>query len=160
MSIEEQQFDDLIRSKYLGEEEELTWDKAKVWESIRPTKHYRFAYFKYAASLAILIGILYYVLLGGEKTKNVLVQLPVKHTKIIIQPVYEQSISGNQKTITHLKMNKKLTKIVPFSGKNIENSTKTIQEVDVSIISERNSEVILQKEQPDRNTRLNSSHVD
>lgn len=150
MSIEEQQFDDLIRSKYLGEEEEPVWDKAKVWESIRPTKHYHFAYFKYAASLAILIGmgILYYVLLGGEKAKNISVQLPAKYKKIIIQPVYEQPISGKQKAIIHPKMSKKFTKRLPFSEKNIENSNKLTKELVVNIISEKNSEVILQKEIP------------
>lgn len=151
MSMEEKQFDELIRSKYFEDEDEPVWDKTKVWESIQPTKQYRVSYFKYAASLAILIGIgaLHFVFLSGEKTKNASsLTLEVKKKSVDKFTYTKQDIKIQKSNLTNVS-SRKTAKNKPFLEKFIENTAiKSTQEITLNTISEPKSNVILEQKIP------------
>lgn len=151
MSMEEKQFDELIRSKYFDDEDEPVWDKTKVWQTIKPTKQYQFPYFKYAASLAILIGIgaLYFVFLSGEKTKNASsLTFEVKKKSVDKFTYTKPDIKIRKSNLTKVA-SRKTAKNKPFLEKFIENTAiKSTQEVALNTISEPKSKMILELEIP------------
>jgi hypothetical protein len=149
MSMEEKQFDELIRSKYFDDEDEPVWDKTKVWEAIQPTKQYHVSYFKYAASLAILIGIgaLYFIFFNGEKTKNTSILTLKTKEKSVSKFNYTKPNINIQKSNLTKVSSRKTAKNKPFLEKYAEiTAIKSTQEITINTISEPKLEVFLQQE--------------
>jgi hypothetical protein len=160
--MEERQFDELIRSKYFEDEDEPVWDKTKVWESIQPTKQYCLKCFKYAASLALLIGsgTLYFIFFSDEKIKNnSILTLKIKEKSVDKFTYTKPDIKMQKSNLTKVS-SKKTVKNKPFLEKYIENSAiKSTQEVTLSTISEPKSNVILEKKIPIETTKPTTENL-
>lgn len=162
MSMEEKQFDELIRSKYFDDEDEPVWDKTKVWQTIKPTKQYQFSYFKYAASLAILIGIwtMYFVFFKSEKTKNIIALSPKIQKKTVDKFIYTKPDKEIQKSSISITLNKKTQKQELFMEENTKSrATESTQEVAINTISEPKSNMILELEIPIETTKLTTESI-
>ncbi|WP_064198165.1 MULTISPECIES: hypothetical protein [Emticicia] len=147
--MEEKQFDELIRSKYLDDEDEPVWDTTKVWQTIKPTKQYQFSYFKYAASIAILIGFgaLYLVFYKNEKTKIISILLPKTKIKSVNKPIHSKPNNEIQKSNTHANLYTKTQKPKLFIEENTKSTaTESTQEGTTNTFSEPKLEVSLQQE--------------
>ncbi len=149
MSMEEKQFDELIRSKYLDDEDEPVWDTTKVWQTIKPTRQYKFSYFKYAASIAILIGIwaLYFVSYRSEKTKSISNLSPKAKIKSVNKPIHlkpNNEIQKNNIYANPYTKSRKSELLIEENTKSI--ATESTQEITINTISEPKLEVFLQKE--------------
>ena len=152
MSMNEDEFDKLIRSKYLeDDEEELVWNNAKVWQNTQPKKRHKLVYFKYAASLAFLTGIgVLYVIFSGEKTiTNTAVFIPKIQEKILVKNILVEPIRKPQKKEFSPIFEDKTTKIEPFPEKIIQNTTiQSTPETAISAVLEPKSDVVLREETP------------